>query len=242
MTYCLGIILPTGLVLAADSRSNAGVDQVTTVDKLHVFQQPGERAVVVLSAGNLATTQAVITNLRQAVAANTKGESPTIFNRRTLFDVAELVGDTLRQVVARNASFVEPYGRADATFLVAGQIKGEPHRLFQVYAAGNFIEASTRAQFFQLGETKYGKPILDRALTGSADLNEAAKLALLSFDATMRSNVSVAPPIDMIRYEAGSLSLGHRDKFDADTPYWLDLTRRYSAGLAQLVGSLPPPP
>ena len=239
MTYCLGIILPAGLVLASDSRSNAGVDQITVVEKLTVFTQPGMRMIAILGSGNLATTQAVITTLRQGLDAVPDPDIRTLFNVRTLFDVAELVGDTLRAVMSRSTPYVEEAG---ASFLVAGQIMGEAHRLFRVFPEGNFIEASERAQFFQLGETKYGKPILDRALARAMTLDEAAKLALLSFDATMRSNVAVGPPIDMVRYEAGSFAAGHRDRFDEDNPYWRDLTMHYSEALVRLVESLPPPP
>ncbi|BCW90633.1 hypothetical protein sos41_38060 [Alphaproteobacteria bacterium SO-S41] len=239
MTYCLGIILPAGLVLASDSRSNAGVDQITVVEKLTLFTQPGERLIAILGAGNLATTQAVITTLRQGLDAPPDPDIRTLFNVRTLFDAAELVGDTLRVATSRSTPYVE---EASASFLVSGQIKGEAHRLFRIFPEGNFVEASERAQFFQLGETKYGKPILDRALARATTLDETAKLALLSFDATMRSNVAVGPPIDMLRYTADSFAPGQRDKFDEDNSYWRDLTGHYSEGLVRLVESLPPPP
>ena len=251
MTYCLGIMLPCGLVLASDSRSSASVDQIMVVKKTALFQRPGERVIAILSAGNLATTQAVITMLRQA-AEGQQGEggdghgqgqnqNQNILAARTMFDVAQIVGDMLRVVVGRNKTYVQPYGDPDATFLVGGQIAGETHRLFQIYSAGNFIEAAGRTQFFQLGETKYGKPILDRALARTSDLDEAAKLSLLSFDATIRSNLSVAPPIDMLIYEADSLSAAKLITFDAENAYWKTLRDGYAAGLAQVVDSLPAP-
>ncbi len=246
MTYCLGIMLPCGLVLASDSRSSASVDQIMVVKKTALFQRPGERVIAILSAGNLATTQAVITTLRQA-AGNSQGEeggdglSQDVLAARTMFDVAQIVGDVLRIVVGRNKTYVQPYGDPDATFLVGGQIAGETHRLFQIYSAGNFIEAAGRTQFFQLGETKYGKPILDRALARTSDLDEAAKLSLLSFDATIRSNLSVAPPIDMLIYEADSLSAAKLITFDAENAYWKTLRDGYATGLAQVVDSLPAP-
>ncbi|MBX9910860.1 MAG: peptidase [Beijerinckiaceae bacterium] len=242
MTYCLGIWLQSGLVLASDSRTSAGVDQISTVKKLALFETPGERVVAILSAGNLATTQAVISMIRQTAGrGGTAGPEGDILAARSLFDVAQTVGAVLREVMRLNRSHVEPYGDPSASFLVGGQIASDGHRLFQIYSAGNFVEASSRNPFLQLGETKYGKPILDRALTMRSGLDEAAKLALLSFDATIRSNLSVAPPIDLLRYEAGSLTAGQVAKFTAQHPYWADLRERYSDGLSRLVASLPEP-
>jgi len=240
MTYCLGILLPAGLVLASDSRSNAGVDQITRVSKLAVIQEVGERVIFIQSAGNLATTQAVVTQVRQSAGVGVDGQD--IMTAKTMFDVAAVVGAALREVMDRDQKYVEPYGDATGAFLVSGQIAGEPPRLFQVYAAGNFIEASERACFLQIGETKYGKPILDRALTLGSDLDEAAKLALLSFDATIRSNLSVGPPIDLMRYDTDSLSAERLETLGEDTPYWRELGRAYSKGLSTLVDSLPAPP
>jgi putative proteasome-type protease len=226
-------------VLASDSRSNAGVDQVARVRKLTVITVPGERVVAILAAGNLATTQSVVTALREA--AGRAAQPGDVHRARTMFEVAHIVGERLRQVLARDASFVKPYGDPTATFLVGGQIAGEPPRLFEVYSAGNFIEASDRSPFLQIGETKYGKPILDRALTATAGLDEAAKLALLSFDATIRSNLSVGPPIDLLRYEADSFSAANLVTLDEDNAYWRDLRGAYSEGLSSLVAALPPP-
>ena len=245
MTYCLGIILPAGLILACDSRSSAGVDQITTVKKLTLFEVPGERIIAVLGAGNLATTQAVVAalqqNTRETPGTETAPTGRSILEACTMFDVAKIVGDHLRAVIAENKSFVQAYGDPDASFLVAGQIMGEPHRLFQIYSAGNFIEATFRTRFFQLGETKYGKPILDRALHAASALDEAAKLALLSFDATVRSNLSVAPPIDMLTYRADSFSSDSLAMFDDKNPYWTALRQGYSEGLSELISRLPSP-
>ena len=240
MTYCLGILLPAGLVLASDSRSNAGVDQVALVKKLALFDKPGQRVIAVLSAGNLATTQAVVTALREAAGSGSIGHD--IHAARTMFDVASMVGAKLREVIARDGSFVQPYGDPSGSFLVGGQIAGEPTRLFQIYAAGNFVEASDRSRFLQLGETKYGKPILDRALVGSSTLDEAAKLSLLSFDATMRSNLSVDAPIDLLRYAADSFSARNFATLEKDDPYWMQLRGQYADGLSSLVARIPPPP
>ena len=240
MTYCLGILLPSGLVLASDSRSSAGIDQIALVKKLSLFHVPGNRVIAILSAGNLATTQAVVSALRDAAGSGTAGQD--LHAARTLHDAAIMVGGKLREVIQRDASFVQPYGDPNGSFLVGGQIAGEPPRLFQIYSAGNFIEASERSCFLQIGETKYGKPILDRALTAASSLDEAAKLALLSFDATIRSNLSVEAPIDLLRYATDSFSIANLTTYEKADAYWSELRRRYSDGLSALVSSLPPPP
>lgn len=240
MTYCLGILVRSGLVLASDSRSNAGVDQVARVCKLSVMARSPERVIFVQSAGNLATTQEVEAQVRQSAGSGEAGRD--ILAAQTLFDVAAVVGAWLRAVTDADRKYVEPYGDVTASFLVSGQIKGEPPRIFQVYPAGNFVEAGERSLFLQIGETKYGKPILDRALTADASLDEAAKLALLSFDATIRSNLAVGQPIDLLRYRTDSFEALDLCTFEEDTPYWLDLSAAYSRGLTALVDSLPSPP
>jgi putative proteasome-type protease len=161
---------------------------------------------------------------------------------RTMFEVARIVGDKLREVIARDGPSVTRYGDPTGSFLVGGQIEGETPRLFQIYSAGNFIEASLRSTFLQIGETKYGKPILDRALTPDCPLDEAAKLALLSFDATLRSNLSCGLPIDIMRYEANSFSTANMTMLTEDDPYWNALRNGYGEGLSGLVKRLPPPP
>jgi putative proteasome-type protease len=239
MTYCLGIVLPAGLVLASDSRSNAGIDQVTRVRKFELFTQPGSRVIAILAAGNLATTQSVTTHLRESL--NT-GYAQDVFAARSMFEVARIVGDKLREVIQRDGPSVQPYGDPSGSFLVGGQIQGETPRLFQVYPAGNFIEASLRSGFLQIGETKYGKPILDRALNPDTPLDQAAKLALLSFDATLRSNLSCGMPIDILRYEIDSFSTNNLAMLKEDDPYWNRLRTAYGDGLSGLVKTLPPPP
>lgn len=239
MTYCLGIVLPAGLVLASDSRSNAGVDQVARVRKFELISQPGSRVIAILSAGNLATTQSVTTQLREALGT---GYAHDLHAAPTMYEVARIVGDKLREVIARDGPSVTPYGDPTGSFLVGGQIQGETPRLFQIYSAGNFIEASLRSCFLQIGETKYGKPILDRALTPDCPLDQAAKLALLSFDATLRSNLSCGPPIDIMRYETDSFSTGNMTMLKEDDPYWTSLRNGYGDGLSGLVKMLPPPP
>lgn len=240
MTYCLGILLPAGLVLASDSRSNAGVDQINLVNKLDVLANTNDRMIAIMSAGNLATSQAVISTLREHFG--TGDPDRDLLSVRSLFAAAECVGAVLREVIAKDGEFVQPYGDPTATFLVGGQIKGEAHRLFEIYAAGNFVEASTRTPFLKIGETKYGKPILDRALATDSTLDTAAMLALISFDATIRSNLSVEAPIDLLRYEADSFSSANLVTFERDDPYWTDLRKRYSDGLMALIETLPLPP
>jgi putative proteasome-type protease len=233
------MVLPGGLVMASDSRSNAGVDQVAYVCKQAVILDPGQRVVILLSAGNLATAQAVVTELRQAAASGRSGED--VLAAPSFFDIARVVGDRLRAVVERDGRFVEPYGDPGASFILGGQIAGEAPRLFQIYPAGNFVETDERSFFLQIGETKYGKPILDRALTQDCGLDEAAKLALLSFDATMRSNLSVGSPVDLLRYRSGSFSAEDRVTYQENHPFWTSLRRRYGEGLSALIASLPTP-
>lgn len=240
MTYCLGILLPEGLLLASDSRSNAGFDTIAEVSKLSVLAAPSDRAIFIQSAGNLATTQEVIRELNEASGSGVADED--VAAARTMSDVASIVGAKLRQVVVANEAFVKPYGDPTASFLVSGQAPGEPVRLFMVYSAGNFVEASARSSFLQIGETKYGKPILDRALEPTNTLLEAEKLALLSFDATIRSNLSVGPPIDVLRYRADSFMIEPVVTIEETHPYWIELRQRYSQGLNALVASLPMPP
>ena len=240
MTYCLGIALPAGLVLASDSRTNAGIDQIATVRKLSLFENSGKSAIALLGAGNLATTQAVGTIIRQNL--ETADPLRDLFALGSMFEVAQIVGTVLREVLARDGDFVRPFGDPGASFLVAGQVAGEPPRLFQIYTAGNFVEATPRNCFLQIGETKYGKPILDRGLLDDTSLGEAAKLALLSFDATIRSNLSVGPPIDLLCYEADSFSIANLSRFDDDDPFWAELRKAYSDGLLEVVAKLPAPP
>jgi putative proteasome-type protease len=240
MTYCLGILLPAGLVLASDSRSNAGVDQIARVRKLELITVPNDRVIAVLSAGNLATTQSVTTQLREMAGSGDPEQD--LHAARSMFEVAKIVGDKLRSVISRDGKYVEPYGDPTGSFLVGGQIKGEAPRLFQIYSAGNYVEATFRSCFLQIGETKYGKPILDRALNLDSPLDQAAKLALLSFDATIRSNLSCGTPIDMLRYDTDSFSTANFATLEDDDVYWNQLREGYGGGLHALIATLPPPP
>ena len=240
MTYCLGILLEDGLVFASDSRTNAGVDQIASVRKLDIFQDGVSRVIVMLSAGNLATTQAIVSQLRQGFGSgNFASDLQAV---PTLFDAAQLVGNMLRGVIEREGGYVKPFGNPNATFILGGQITGGPHGLFEIYSAGNFIEAGPRNQFVQTGETKYGKPILDRTLAYGTGLIEAAKLALISFDATIRSNITVAPPIDMLCYRRDSFASNAQISLTDSDAYMAQLRDAFGNGLIDLTRGLPEPP
>ena len=239
MTYCLGVLVNEGVVLASDSRTNAGVDHISTVCKMATFEVAGDRHLTLLSAGNLATTQSVVSELRQATRSGDHVRD--LFAAASIYDAARMVGETLRDVMQRDAAAVRPYGSPDGTFLLGGQIGDGATRLFQIYSAGNFVETAGRSQFLQLGEVKYGRPILDRTMRWDMSLREAAMIALLSFDATMRSNLSVAPPIDLLCYGHGSLETTLRRTYSDDDPYFQSLREQYGSGMLDLVGKLPAP-
>lgn len=241
MTYCLGVKVNEGLLFASDSRTNAGVDSVATFHKLFVFHQPGERLIVVMTAGNLAVTQEVITRLQQGLTADDPGRN--VLLARSVFDATFMVGGLLRSVIDRDRAYVQAFGAdVSSSFMVGGQIAGDEPRLFLVYPAGNFIESEPATPYFQLGETKYGKPILERVLTPQTRLADVAKCALLSFDGTIRANLSVAPPIDVLIYQAGSLSIGRQQEIKDGDPYFAGLCSAWSDGILGLFANLPDPP
>jgi putative proteasome-type protease len=238
MTYCVGVIMDSGLVLASDSRTNAGVDQVGNFRKMTVFERPGDRVIVMLSTGNLSETQGVVALLEQRAQTNQQ----TIWNSTSMHDVACLVGETLREVQKRDGPYLLQHNiDASAGFIVGGQISGERHRLFNIYTEGNFVEATPDTPYFQNGEIKYGKPIIDRLITYSTGLMEAAKCVLISFDSTMRSNISVGPPIDLLCYERDSLKVGFQRRLGEQDSYFSDVRERWGAGLKQLFTDLPDP-
>lgn len=237
MTYCVGIMLDTGLIFASDSRTHAGVDNFARFCKMTVFERPGDRVITLLSSGNLAGTQAVIGLLKQRAD---RGEEPNLWSAQTMFDVALVISDAMRDVDRRDGQHLADNDAGfNASFIFGGQIAGEPPRLFRTYAEGNFIEASGETPFLQTGETKYGKPILDRVITPSTALNDAAKCVLVSFDSTMRSNLSVGMPIDLLCYEADSLELRMRRRFDEGDAYFTALSRQWSEGVRQVFSRLP---
>ncbi len=237
MTYCTGIMLDAGLVFASDSRTHAGVDNFACFSKMTVFERAADRVIVLLSSGNLAGTQAVIGLLKQR---NARDDAPNLWAAETMFDAAMLVSDAMRDVDRRDGKYLAASDVGfNASFIMGGQIAGETPRLFRIYAEGNFIDASVETPFLQTGETKYGKPILDRVITRSTALNDAAKCVLVSFDSTMRSNLSVGMPIDLICYERDSLEVRMRRRFDEGDTFFRTLGRLWTEGTQQVFSRLP---
>jgi putative proteasome-type protease len=231
MTYCVGMLLDKGLVMAADTRTNAGVDNVGKFKKLYTWEYPGERIFVLLTAGNLAVTQAVVSVISEQIE-RTEAEGDSLRTTSTMFQAAHLVGDAIREVKRTDGEHLSANGESfAASFIFGGQIGNERSRLFNIYAAGNFIEATPDTPFFQIGEHKYGKPILDRVARTEMELGEAAKMVLLSFDSTLRSNLSVGLPIDLLTYETDTLKIEHTKRIGPDDPYFKMLSTEWSKAL-----------
>ena len=243
MTYCTGILVEQGLVMIGDTRTNAGLDNVSTFRKLNTFTVPGERMLMLATAGNLSVSQSVYSLLTEGLENPSLGEVETLQKAPTLFRAAQLIGRAIRHVRAIDGKGLEdaklPF---DVSFLFGGQIKGGPMRLFMIYAAGNFIECGQDAPFLQIGEHKYGKPILDRAVTYRTELYDALKIGLISMDSTMRSNLGVGLPIDIavLRRDALEPEVSHR--IEAGEPYFHDLRERWSAALRAAHIAIPRPP
>jgi putative proteasome-type protease len=237
MTYCLGIITRFGLVIAADSRTNAGVDYISTYQKLFDFSSPGERVLLLCTSGNLSITQAVITWLQKDIKNQAE---PNVHTLSTLEEVARYVGSKLRQIQEQDRPWLER-DRIDAqcSFLLGGQIQGEAPQLYRIYNQGNYIHATKETTFLQIGETKYGKPILDRTLTFDTPLNEAAKCALLSIDSTMKSNISVGPPINIVMYEAESFVIRHRLRLRLGDPYLAKIRKLWETYVKKAFEDMP---
>jgi putative proteasome-type protease len=238
MTYCVAMRLDAGIVFLADSRTNAGVDQISTFRKMTVFEQSGERVLVLLSAGNLAITQAV----RQILCERAVPDETSVWSVKSMFDAVRSVGAALREVHARDAAALQEFGiEFNASFILGGQIRGERPRLFQVYSAGNYIEATQENSYFQIGEAKYGKPIIDRVIQPSTTLDEAAKCALISMDSTLRSNISVGMPLDLLVYEADALRVTKFVQVDASNQYMGMIRNAWGARLKQVFSEIPDP-
>lgn len=238
MTYCVAMRLAEGLVFAADSRTNAGFDQISTFRKMHRFGQAGDRFLVLMTAGNLATSQSVVSLLEQRITS----EKDNLLTTGSMFEAAELVGATMREVIKRD----NPAGTArhvdfSCSIIIGGQVRGESPRLFHIYAEGNFIEATPETPYFQIGESKYGKPILDRVLQFSTPLDRAYQCALISFDSTMKSNLSVGMPLDVLIYRSDTLTPLFVDRLGEDNPYFHQLRQEWNQGIKDLVASLTPP-
>ncbi len=240
MTYCVGVMLDAGMVFASDSRTNAGVDHVSSYRKMNVFAAEGERVIVILTSGNLSVTQSTISLLDQH--ARNPDSHRTIMSVPSMYEVAELVGSALREVHQRDgASLQQSNIDASASFIIGGQIRGEPQRLFNLYNQGNFIEATRETPYFQVGESKYGKPVIDRVITAGTGLLEATKCVLVSFDSTMRSNISVGLPIDLLIYSRNGLRVGFQRHIEEGDNYFEMIHTRWGEGLRKVFGQLPDP-
>ena len=237
MTYCIGVMLDQGIIFASDSRTNAGMDNIGKFCKMTLFERRGDRVIVLLSSGNLAGTQAVIGLLRKRCESGE--ELPCLWGARTMYDVARLVADAMRDIERRDGQYLQESEAFNASFIVGGQIRGEAARLFRIYAEGNFIEAEEATPFFQTGETKYGKPIIDRVITRHTPLPDATKCVLVSFDLTMRSNLSVGMPIDLICYERDSLEVRMRRRLESGDAYFTTLSHDWSEGTRNVFRQLP---
>lgn len=229
--------LNAGLVFLSDSRTNAGVDAISTFRKMTVFENPGERMLVLMTSGNLAISQAV-----RQILLEPGGDGESLWTVKSLFEAAKLVGDAVRQVHARDAEALQQFGiDFNVNLLLGGQIKGEDMRIFNVYAAGNFIEATPENCYFQIGEAKYGKPIVDRVLTPALPLAEAAKCALVSMDSTLKSNISVGLPLDLLVYEANALKVSHFVAVDDKNAYFQMIRNTWGSRLRQVFSEIPDP-
>lgn len=243
MTYCVGLLVDQGIVLASDSRANAGVDDVSTFCKMRRFEAPGDRWIGVVCSGHLGITQAVFAELdEQAAAPMERRTQPSWRDASTMREVANLVGLALRRARADQAQVQSMGVMMASSFIGAGQIGSQPPGLFMIYDQGNFIEAQDGTRFFQIGEAKYGKPMLDRVVDAKIGLDDAAKCVLVSFDATLRSNLSVGAPIDLACYSAWTLAPAMTWRFGENDPYFESLRASWGASLRQAFLGLPAPP
>jgi putative proteasome-type protease len=243
MTYCCGILVRDGLVMIADTRTNAGLDNVSTFRKLHVYSEPGERIMALASSGNLSLSQTVRSMLTEGIENTETGEMETLMNAPTMFKAAQRIGKAVRIVQGIDGkALAEASVDHDVAFLFGGQIKGGKLRLFMIYSAGNFIECTTDTPYFQIGEHKYGKPVLDRAISYDTDLYDALKIGLISMDSTMRSNLGVGLPIDLMvaRRDAWDSEVNYR--IEPGEPYFQDLRERWSGALREAHIAIPRPP
>ena len=239
MTYCVGLLLEKGLVFMSDTRTNSGVDNLSVYQKMFTWTAPGERLITIMTAGNLATTQCLVSLLDER-SKTPQDRDPSILKVSSMFQVAKLIGDTLREIILDTS----PTGLSgdssfSANIILGGQIKGGQQRLFLIYPEGNFIEASEDTPFFQSGETKYGRPILVRAFDRNMTFENAVKLLMVSFDSTLKANLSVGLPLDLQIYERDSLIRGMEKRFESNDPYYLKISEGWSAALKEAQRSLP---
>ena len=240
MTYCVAMSVDSGMIFASDTRTNAGVDQIMRFSKMRVFAREGDRVIVTLCSGNLSITQNAVNNIEKRARAG--DNALNLYNAESMYDVARLLGDAMREVNERDGEYLMQNNiDSSANFLVGGQIRGEPPRLFRVYSEGNFIEATPETCYFQIGETKYGKPIIDRVINRKTGLLEATKCTLVSFDSTMRSNISVGLPIDLVIYETDKLSIKLQRRIEESDPYFQMVHTQWGEGLRRVFAQLPNP-
>ena len=240
MTYCVGLYLNQGLVLLSDTRTNAGVDHISTFSKMNVEEVPGERMIAMLSSGNLAISQQVWSRLQEGVWLD--GERHTLRDVPSMFRAAQLVGAAVRAVFDADGPSLRAQGIGfDVALLLGGQIAGQAMRLFMIYAAGNFIEATADTPFLQIGEHKYGKPILDRVVTPDTALVDGVKLALISMDSTLRSNLTVGMPLDLLVYREGACCATLRKRITEDEPYFRSVREGWSHSLREAYRAMPVP-
>lgn len=243
MTYCCGILVREGLVMIADTRTNAGLDNVSTFRKLHIYTEPGERIMALASSGNLSLSQTVRSMLTEGIENPETGELETLMNAPTMFKAAQRIGNAIRTIQQVEGKALE---EADVDhgigFLFGGQIKGEPLRLFMIYSAGNFIECTTDTPYLQIGEHKYGKPVLDRAISFDTDIYDALKIGLISMDSTMRSNLAVGLPIDLMVARRDTCESEVNYRIEPGEPYFQDLRERWSGALRAAHIAIPRPP
>jgi putative proteasome-type protease len=243
MTYCVGQLLKDGLVMICDTRTNAGVDNVASFRKLYVIEEPGERVIALASSGNLSITQSVVSLLTEGLADPETGEMETLANAPSMFKAAQLVGRAVREIYRIDGHSLEQHNaRFDVSLLLGGQIKGRRLRLFMIYSAGNFIEATPDTPFLQIGEHKYGKPILDRAVKFNTDLYDALKVGLISVDSTMRSNLAVGLPLDLLILRRDAIETELTYRIEQGEPYFEDLRQRWSEALRATHQAIPKPP
>ncbi|TAM42870.1 MAG: peptidase [Burkholderiaceae bacterium] len=243
MTYCVALKLNAGLVFLSDSRTNAGLDQVGIFRKMIVYEKSGDRFMVLLSAGNLSISQSVREILQvEQLKDHDTGEPITIWNAKSMFDAVRVLGSAVRRVYERDGASLKKSGMDfNVSLIFGGQIKGEGMRLFEVYAAGNFIEATPETPYFQIGESKYGKPVLDRVITPDTPLNEAAKCALVSMDSTLKSNLTVGLPLDLVVYEADRFQTDKVVCIDENNPYFRMMHNSWGQKLRQVFDSIEDP-
>jgi putative proteasome-type protease len=240
MTYCVAMLLDAGMIFASDSRTNAGVDHIARFSKMRVFARDADRVIVMLSSGNLSVTQNAINVIEQQ--AHTGEHDHHVWNASSMFQVARFLGDALREVKARDGPYMAQNNiDPSANFIVGGQIHGEQPRLFEVYSEGNFIEATPDTCYFQIGESKYGKPVIDRVVHRGTSLVDATKCTIVSFDSTMRSNISVGLPIDLLVYETGSLKVTLQRRIQEFDPYFQLVHNQWGEGLRRVFAQLPDP-